>query len=199
MMSHEGGGFVSISSTAALNDLALGNLIDTGQTGRPDFKRAPAALLLLLRRHPFLCPLSPLPSFVQVVGHCLGVHLSRWTERRWRGGRSGSDPVYQGIVGGWGRGGKGWGGGGRRRGRSNSESVRTIIWRWQRDGQDERSTSPSTLMSSRRSFSFFVFACLRTFANARHTGLVLNTARFHGRNICPSPSRGVKHANFGVS
>lgn len=90
-------------------------------------------------------------------------------------------------------------GGGRRRGRSNSESVRTIIWRWQRDGQDERSTSPSTLMSSRRSFSFFVFACLRTFANARHTGFVLNTARFHGRNICPSPSRGVKHANFGVS
>lgn len=34
----DGRGFVSISSTA-LNDLALGNLIDTGQTSRPDFKR----------------------------------------------------------------------------------------------------------------------------------------------------------------
>jgi len=101
--------------------------------------------------YPSLPPASPLPSFVQVVGRWLEVRLSRWTERRWRGGRSGSDLVYQGIVGRR----------ARRRGRSNSESVRTIIWRWQRDGQDERSTSPSTLTSSRRSFSFFVSARLR--------------------------------------
>lgn len=41
-------------------------------------------------------------------------------------------------------------------------------------------------------------ARLRTSVNARHTGLVLNAARFHGRNIRPSPSRYVKHANFGL-
>lgn len=134
------GGFVSILSTTTLNDLALRNLIDTGQTGRPDFKRVRPcrlpSLFPLSLPPPF--PLSPHPSFVQVVGRWMEVRFTRWTERR-RGGRSGSDPVYQGIVG-------------RRARRSNSESVRTIIWRWQRDGQNERSTSPSALTSSSHSF-----------------------------------------------
>lgn len=148
-------GFVSISSTA-LNDLVLGNLIDTGQTGRPDFKRArlcrPSPLSLL-----FLPYSSPtLPNFVRVVKRCLenpSHAVDREKMTRWKRQR-----LLAGIA--WET--------GARCGRSNSKSVRTIIWRWQRDGQDERSTSPSTLTSSRQSFLSSFPPRLRVSANARH-------------------------------
>lgn len=70
------GGFVSISSTTALNDLALGNLIDTGQTGRPDFKRVRPCRLLHL-----LPPLPPFP-FLLSSEFCSRVLVERWLKVR---------------------------------------------------------------------------------------------------------------------
>lgn len=82
---------------------------------------------------------------------------------------------------------------GAARGPSNSESVRTIIWRWQRDGQNERSTSSSALSRLLPSFfSFLVSFCLRISINARHTRAVLNAIRvLTTAKMCvnPPPSR----------
>lgn len=87
----KGGLCLDLVDGAALNDLALGNLIDTGQTGRPDFKRAPAALLLLPRRQPF--PLFPLPRFRV---------LFKWSDVGWksvsRGGQREDDEVEEAAA-----------------------------------------------------------------------------------------------------
>lgn len=91
-----------ISSTA-LNDLALGNLIDTGQTSGPDFKRSELLPLPLSSffffststSFSFLSPsLPPLPSFVRVVGRLVGRSVG-WKSVSRGGGQREDDEVEE--------------------------------------------------------------------------------------------------------